>query len=212
MINPIIPMQVRVHSETGLSTPGPRGREGGEGEQHHSQCLKSETTRRTSKDASTHSKTTSPSLTVGHAEKPQSQQESIREPGLAAVARPKERDYLTGFGTLGTRRYGKGKSPTAPNISLLPAACSHPSHPSLWESSSNPTRTNPVLAAKHEAQITTCPYSVPTYPCNASAVQTAVNPTPWPIWYTYPRDVSLQGLFKFLNSPSSFPVPRHSNE
>ncbi|KAK1706027.1 hypothetical protein BDP67DRAFT_494401 [Colletotrichum lupini] len=96
MINPIIPMQVRVHSETGLSTPGPKQQDARQ------------------KDASTHSKTTSPSLTVGHAEKPQSQQES--EPGLAAVARPKERDYLTGFGTLG--RYGKGKSPTSPNISF----------------------------------------------------------------------------------------------
>ncbi|KAK1510812.1 hypothetical protein CTAM01_01385 [Colletotrichum tamarilloi] len=115
MINPIIPMQVRVHSETGLSTPGPRGREGGEGGQHRFQCLKSETTRRKSKDASTHSKTTSPSLTVGHAEKPQSQQESMREPGLAAVARPKERDYLTGFGTLGTRR--------RPSLQMLEKTC-----------------------------------------------------------------------------------------
>ncbi|KAI3530680.1 hypothetical protein CSPX01_14694 [Colletotrichum filicis] len=58
MINPIIPMQVRVHSETGLSTPGPKQQDARQ------------------KDASTHSKTTSPSLTVGHAEKPQSQQES----------------------------------------------------------------------------------------------------------------------------------------
>ncbi|KAK1528928.1 uncharacterized protein CCOS01_06762 [Colletotrichum costaricense] len=74
MINPIIPIQVRVHSETGLSTPG---------------------------------------LTVGHAEKPQSQQES--EPGLAAVARPKERDYLTGFGTLGTRR--------RPSLQMLEKTC-----------------------------------------------------------------------------------------
>ncbi|KAK1502652.1 hypothetical protein CABS01_09263 [Colletotrichum abscissum] len=93
---------------------------------------------------------------------------------------------------------------------LLPAACSHPSHPSLWESSSNPTRTNPVLAAKHEAQITTCPYSVPTHPCNASAVQTAVNPTPWPIWYTLPtrclspRTLQILELTVLVPCPPSF--------
>lgn len=61
----------------------PRGREGGAGGGGPtSLCLKSETTRRTSKDASTHSKTTSPNLTVGHAEKPQSQQQKYEERSL----------------------------------------------------------------------------------------------------------------------------------
>ncbi|UQC88126.1 uncharacterized protein CLUP02_13648 [Colletotrichum lupini] len=74
MINPIIPMQVRVHSETGLSTPGPKQQDARQ------------------KDASTHSKTTSPSLTVGHAEKPQSQQESRQSSSLRSEAEAEGED------------------------------------------------------------------------------------------------------------------------